>query len=62
MSNPFDGATNQRAAFGNFTVRLANVGASATPGTYTISVVGNTVTDARGNFASPDVIGTFDVM
>ncbi len=61
VSNPFDGATNQRAAFGNFTVRLANVGVSATPGTYTISVVGNTVTDARGNFASPDVIGTFDV-
>jgi hypothetical protein len=62
VTKPFDGPTNQRAAFGNFTVRLANVGDPAMPGTYTISVVGNSVADARGNFAPAVVVGTFDVM
>ncbi len=62
VSNPFDAPSNQRAAFGNFTVQLAGVGGTAAAGTYTIEVLGGIVADTRGRTALAGVLGTFDVM
>jgi hypothetical protein len=61
LSSSFDGPTNERAAFGNFKVILGDVGSLPEAGTYTVWIVGNIVSDARGNFAPAGVVGTFDI-
>lgn len=61
-SSTFDTPTNQRAAFGTFTVQLAASGSPAAPGTYTIEVLGGIVADRRNNRTPAGTLGAFDVM
>lgn len=61
VSNAYDPASAKAAAVGEFLFMLSDLGVPPAAGTYTVSVVGSTVKDVRGNFAPAGAIGTFDV-